>query len=117
MTAPIDDLEHDKTIKSYFLSTSKDGQLPTNFSWMVMQKVYGIKLARARQRAVWESTFVVLAMLIVSAVLLAGWAMYVGIESPGFLGKIDIAIPALLTLIGCLLLDAVLGILRRESKQ
>ena len=86
-----------------------DTNLPSNFSWLVMQRIMAIKIEQARGKARWEVSLIGLGTLIGALVLAFCYSLYAGV--PGWQVPLwgTMAIPALGVLAVFFILDSALA--------
>lgn len=104
----------DSLIKKSLLQSS-DHQLPSNFSWLVMQRILVEKVHRAQQRAIWEACLVTLVTLASATLLFFAYTQYTGEQALAIPSLSLVAIPAVLTLFFLFLVDTAIGSYSRNK--
>ena len=92
----------DEQLKDYF---GQPARLPTNFEFQVMQRISGLRLARARKKALWQSSLITLAMAFAMGSMLFVLGLF--FELPKYQLPFDgtTVLPALMVLVVAFLLD------------
>lgn len=105
----------DKTeqqIRRYF---EQPAALSSNFDFLVMQKISARRLAQARKQAQLQSTLISLGMLASLLVILPVLGQFFELPQVSLPVGSAWLIPALLVMVGAVLLDAALGLRRSSS--
>jgi hypothetical protein len=92
----------DERLKDYFRQPAR---LPTNFEFLVMQRISGRRLTQARKRAQWQSSLITVAMALSMGAMLFVLGLF--FELPKFQLPFDgtTVLPALMVLVVAFLLD------------
>jgi len=96
--------EHDSLIRDFFKHAGD--KLPTNFSYLVMQRVYRQAIRQAQQQAALQSWLVGIAVFLSGTLVLFGYSVYAGgltLTIPG--EALEIVLPVVVALICIVGLD------------
>lgn len=108
-------IEHEQALDAALSRHFRNSEsaLPTNFGYLVMQRIGAMKLAgkleRARKRGLLEAAGISLAAVITAVVLLAVCSVFYTLPEVQLPFAGDLSIAAALVLVAVVVIDAVLG--------
>ena len=94
-----------------------EANLPSNFSWRVMQRILAIKIEQARGKARWEVSLISVGTLLGTLALVFSYSLYAG--TPAWQVPLwgTMALPALGVLAVFFILDSALSERRSANRQ
>jgi hypothetical protein len=81
-------------------------ELPGNFGWLVTQRIMALRIERARQKALFETTIVSIGVALTAIAMLAGFSIYYGQEASTWFPAGGMAMPGVLALALFVIIDS-----------